>query len=115
MNIKKLLLLCISALCFSAVVAKTSSQKVETDIPTSWNNLDTLFVQQDIDQKWWLGFGDATLNSLVDICIANNYNLAEAAYRVDAAKASMRKAEGGYYPSINISAAYDEWPTEFSL
>ena len=107
MNIKKLLLLCISALCFSAVVAKTSSQKVETDIPTSWNNLDTLFVQQDIDQKWWLGFGDATLNSLVDICIANNYNLAEAAYRVDAAKASMRKAEGGYYPSINISAAYD--------
>lgn len=107
MNIKKLLLLCISALCFSAVVAKTSSQKVETDIPTSWNNLDTLFVQQDIDQKWWLGFGDATLNSLVDICIANNYDLAEAAYRVDAAKASMRKAEGGYYPSINISAAYD--------
>ena len=104
---KKLLLLCISALCFSAAQAKTSSQKIETDIPTSWNNLDTLFVQQDIDQKWWLGFGDATLNSLVDICIANNYDLAEAAYRVDAAKASMRKAEGGYYPSINISAAYD--------
>ena len=104
---KKLLLLCISALCFSAIQAKTSTQKVEVDIPTSWNNLDTLFIQQDIDQKWWLGFGDATLNSLVDICIANNYNLAEAAYRVDAAKASMRKAEGGYYPSINISAAYD--------
>ena len=104
---KKLLLLCISVLCFSAAQAKTSSQKIETDIPTSWNNLDTLFIQQDIDQKWWLGFGDATLNSLVDICIANNYDLAQAAYRVDAAKASMRKAEGGYYPSINISAAYD--------
>ena len=107
MNIKKLFLLCISVLCFSILQAKTSSQKVETYIPTSWNNLDTLFVQQDIEQKWWLGFGDATLNSLVDICIANNYDLAEAAYRVDAAKASMRKAEGGYYPSINISAAYD--------
>jgi NodT family efflux transporter outer membrane factor (OMF) lipoprotein len=107
MNIKKLLLLCISALCFSTMIAKTSSQKVETDIPTSWNNLDTLFVQQDIDQKWWIGFGDATLNSLVDICIANNYDLAEAAYRVDAAKAAMRKAEGGYYPSINLTAAYD--------
>ena len=107
MNIKKLFLLCISVLCFSTLLAKTSSQKVETYIPTSWNNLDTLFVQQDIEQKWWLGFGDATLNSLVDICIANNYDLAEAAYRVDAAKASMRKAEGGYYPSINISAAYD--------
>ena len=107
MNIKKLLLLCISALCFSTMIAKTSSQKVEADIPTSWNNLDTLFVQQDIDQKWWIGFGDATLNSLVDICIANNYDLAEAAYRVDAAKAAMRKAEGGYYPSINLTAAYD--------
>ena len=107
MNIKKLLLLCISALCFSTVVAKTSSQKVENYIPTSWNNLDTLFVQQDIDQKWWIGFGDATLNSLVDICQASNYDLAQAAYRVDAAKALMRKAEGGYYPSLNLTAAYD--------
>ena len=107
MNIKKLLLLCISVLSFAIVMAKTNSQKVETDIPTSWNNLDTLFIQQDIDQKWWTGFNDATLNSLVEICISNNYDLAQAAYRVDAAKASMRKAEGGYYPSISIGAAYD--------
>ena len=104
---KKFFLLIISVLVSAIAIAKTSSQKVETDIPTSWNNLDTLFVQQDIDQKWWLGFGDATLNSLVDICIANNYDLAEAAYRVDVAKAAMRKAEGGYYPSINLTAAYD--------
>ena len=105
---KKLFLLTISALVATAMMAKTNSQRLETEIPTSWNNLDTLFVQQDnIDKKWWVGFNDATLNSLVDICISNNYDLAEAAYRVDAAKASMRKAEGGYYPSISIGAAYD--------
>jgi NodT family efflux transporter outer membrane factor (OMF) lipoprotein len=105
---KKLLLLTISALVATAMMAKTNSQRLETEIPTSWNNLDTLFVQQDnIDKKWWVGFNDATLNSLVDNCISNNYDLAEAAYRVDAAKASMRKAEGGYYPSISIGAAYD--------
>ena len=105
---KKLFLLTISALVATAMMAKTNSQRLETEIPTSWNNLDTLFVQQDnIDKKWWAGFNDATLNSLVDICISNNYDLAQAAYRVDAAKASMRKAEGGYYPSISIGAAYD--------
>jgi NodT family efflux transporter outer membrane factor (OMF) lipoprotein len=105
---KKLFLLTISALVSVIAIAKTNSQRLETEIPTSWNNLDTLFVQQDnIDKKWWAGFNDATLNSLVDICISNNYDLAEAAYRVDAAKASMRKAEGGYYPSISIGAAYD--------
>ena len=105
---KKLFLLIISALVATTMMAKTNSQRLETEIPTSWNNLDTLFVQQDnIDKKWWAGFNDATLNSLVDICISNNYDLAEAAYRVDAAKASMRKAEGGYYPSISIGAAYD--------
>ena len=105
---KKLFLLTISVLVATAMMAKTNSQRLETEIPTSWNNLDTLFVQQDnIDKKWWAGFNDATLNSLVDICISNNYDLAEAAYRVDAAKASMRKAEGGYYPSISIGAAYD--------
>ena len=105
---KKLFLLIISVLVATTMMAKTNSQRLETEIPTSWNNLDTLFVQQDnIDKKWWAGFNDATLNSLVDICISNNYDLAEAAYRVDAAKASMRKAEGGYYPSISIGAAYD--------
>ena len=105
---KKLFLLTISALVATVMMAKTNSQRLETEIPTSWNNLDTLFVQQDnIDKKWWAGFNDATLNSLVDICISNNYDLAEAAYRVDAAKASMRQAEGGYYPSISIGAAYD--------
>ena len=105
---KKLFLLTISALVSVIAIAKTNSQRLETEIPTSWNNLDTLFVQQDnIDKKWWAGFNDATLNSLVDICISNNYDLAQAAYRVDAAKASMRKAEGGYYPSISIGAAYD--------
>lgn len=105
---KKLFLLTISALVSVIAIAKTNSQRLETEIPTSWNNLETLFVQQDnIDKKWWAGFNDATLNSLVDICISNNYDLAEAAYRVDAAKASMRKAEGGYYPSISIGAAYD--------
>ena len=108
MKAKKLLFLSISMLLSFAAVAKTNTQKIETTIPTSWNNLDTLFIQQDnIDKKWWTGFNDQTLNSLLDICIANNYDLAEAAYRVDAAKAAMRKAEGGYYPSINLSAAYD--------
>jgi NodT family efflux transporter outer membrane factor (OMF) lipoprotein len=105
---RKLFLLIISALVSTIAIAKTSSQKIETSIPTSWNNLDTLFIQQDnIDKQWWTGFGDATLNSLLDICIANNYDLAQAAYRVDAAKALMRKAEGGYYPSLNLTAAYD--------
>lgn len=105
---KKLFLLIISALVSIVAIAKTNSQRLEAEIPTSWNNLDTLFIQQDnIDKKWWTGFNDATLNSLVDICISNNYDLAQAAYRVDAAKASMRKAEGGYYPSISIGAAYD--------
>ena len=108
MKAKKLLLLSISMLVSFVAVAKTNTQKIETTIPTSWNNLDTLFIQQDnIDKKWWTGFNDPTLNALLDICIANNYDLAEAAYRVDAAKAAMRKAEGGYYPSINIAAAYD--------
>lgn len=105
---RKLFLLIISALVSTIAIAKTSSQKIETSIPTSWNNLDTLFIQQDnIDKQWWTGFNDATLNSLLDICIANNYDLAQAAYRVDAAKALMRKAEGGYYPSLNLTAAYD--------
>ncbi len=93
-----------------AVNAKSESARIsEQSIPTAWNNeVDTLFMyQQPLEQQWWLRFEDATLNQLVDDVLNNNYDLKQAAYRVAQAKAAMRVAQGGFYPTVNLNAAYD--------
>ncbi len=94
----------------SMAVAKTQTvQLPEAALPTSWNSgADTIFLyQQPLETKWWLRFNDATLNGLVDTVLQHNYDLKQAAYRVAQAKAAMRVAQGGFYPSINLNAAYD--------
>lgn len=94
----------------SIVSAKPKSARMdEPSIPTTWNNeVDTLFLyQQPLEQQWWLRFNDTTLNQLVDEVLKNNYDLKQAAYRVAQAKAAMRVAQGGFYPTINLNAAYD--------
>lgn len=94
----------------SVAVAKTQSvQWQEEALPTSWNSgADTIFLyQQPIEQQWWTRFNDTTLNGLVDAVLQNNYDLKQAAYRVAQAKAAMRVAQGGFYPTINLNAAYD--------
>lgn len=94
----------------SVVSAKPKSARMdEPSIPTAWNTeVDTLFLyQQPLEQQWWLRFNDTTLNQLVDEVLKNNYDLKQAAYRVAQAKAAMRVAQGGFYPTINLNAAYD--------
>ena len=63
--------------------------------------------QQPLQQQWWLRFNDAKLNELVETVLQNNYDLKQAAYRVDQAKAAMRVAQGGFYPTINVNAGYN--------
>lgn len=98
--------------CFvlgSTLFAKPKSERLSVDaLSANWNNTsDSLFLyQQPLEQQWWLRFNDATLNGLVDEVLANNYDLKQAAYRVAQAKAAMRVAQGGFYPTIQLNAGY---------
>lgn len=90
--------------------AKPKTERLDVEqLTTTWNNAsDSLFLyQQPLEQKWWFRFNDATLNGLVDKVLQNNYDLKEAAYRVAQAKAAMRVAQGGFYPTINVNAGYN--------
>lgn len=105
----------LAAVCLLGVLcaplhAKPKTERLEVEsVSSAWNVLpDSLFLyQQPLEQKWWLRFNDATLNALVDEVLQANYDLKQAAYRVEQAKAAMRVAQGGFYPTINVTAGYD--------
>lgn len=93
-----------------AIHAKPKSARMdEQSVPTSWKTeVDTLFLyQQPLEQQWWLRFNDPMLTKLVDEVLQNNFDLKQAAYRVAQAKAAMRVAQGGFYPSLNLNAGYN--------
>ena len=95
--------------CYIANAKPESTRIDEQSIPSAWNaEVDTLFLyQQPLEQKWWLRFNDPILTKMVEGALQNNFDLKQAAYRVAQAKAAMRVAQGGYYPTINLNAGYN--------
>lgn len=60
----------------------------------------------DADQRWWLGFGDPLLDSLLDDARNRNFSVQAAAARIEEARAFRRLAEAGGAPSVgSLSAA----------
>lgn len=55
--------------------------------------------------NWWHAFNDPTLNRLVDEALIANLDIAEAAARVDEARAMARVAGASRFPSVNGSAS----------
>lgn len=55
-------------------------------------------------EKWWLQFGDAQLNALIDEAIAHNPSLDAAAARIKLAQAYVGTTRSALYPQINGSA-----------
>ncbi len=60
------------------------------------------------DTRWWTALGDATLDSLVDVGLRNNYDMAMAARRIGIARAATGSARAAYFPTIGISASYNK-------
>ncbi|MED9996525.1 MAG: efflux transporter outer membrane subunit [Paludibacteraceae bacterium] len=109
-TIRLLMTVCVLVTACFSLHAKAKTERLDIEsVSSAWNVIpDSLFLyQQPLEQQWWLRFNDATLNTLVDEVLKNNYDLKQAAYRVDQAKAAMRVAQGGFYPTININAGYD--------
>lgn len=79
---------------------------LENPIPNRWTN-DSLFTQQlPVEDKWWTGFNDPTLDSLMRAGMQNNSNVLIAAQRIIAAKAQMKSAYGGLFPNIGLNAGW---------
>ncbi|MGL5785721.1 MAG: efflux transporter outer membrane subunit [Bacteroidales bacterium] len=92
----------------SSLYAKNPIRKyLENPMPGSWTN-DSLFSQQlPIEDNWWEGFEDQTLDSLMQTAMQNNSNVLIAAQRIITAKAQMKSAYGGLFPNIGLNAGWN--------
>jgi NodT family efflux transporter outer membrane factor (OMF) lipoprotein len=61
----------------------------------------------DGDLRWWTRFGDPALAGWVERALATNLDLAEAATRVDEARAALRAAQGARGPQVAAEARLD--------
>jgi multidrug efflux system outer membrane protein len=58
--------------------------------------------------KWFEIFNDSTLTELISVALKNNYNLANAALRIEQARASYGMAKADLWPSFGYSGS-GEW------
>jgi len=58
-------------------------------------------------ERWWEGFGDPTLNALIDRAVAGNYDLKAANANLLAARAARDAVGARQYPTLDANASLD--------
>ncbi len=58
--------------------------------------------------RWWNGFDDPILNSLVERAVRANYDLRLAESRIRQARATQGTASAGLWPTLNAGASYTQ-------
>lgn len=91
---------------FTTLLYAEEPQKVH--VPATWTFISDQEQQLPSDDDWWKEFNDPTLDSLIQMSIDNNFNLAVALDRINIAKQNVRQAQAGYYPQFNLSAGWNK-------
>jgi multidrug efflux system outer membrane protein len=108
-NIKYLFLLYFSAFLAGCSVWP-AYERPKAELPAAWSGApvqgqgpSTL----SVGERWWMLYGDSTLNALVDEAFEHNRDLALAAARVDEARALLRVADSLAMPAVDATAQRD--------
>lgn len=90
---------------------------LDVPVPEQWQPSDTFGMPPEAppimdipggDDKWWATFADPLLDSLINLGVERNYNLAIAMRRMEMARASVKGAQAGWWPSINLDAGWSK-------
>lgn len=94
----------VAAICVSAcsTLPPPVSEPAIT-IPAEWAGAETATASPDL-ARYWTRFEDALLTDLVESAIAQNRDLTIGIARLDQARAGLRTARAGYFPTISGSA-----------
>lgn len=75
-------------------------------IPGEWIYSDDFTSIAADNGKWWRRFNDATLDTLVDLGLRNNFDIAAAMRRMEIARGNMAIARSRYFPTVGVSAGW---------
>lgn len=76
------------------------------DMPLQWRYTETFDQTIPTSDTWWKSFGDAILDSLISVGIANNYDVLSAQRRINIARQNLRQARSAYFPTLTASGAW---------
>jgi NodT family efflux transporter outer membrane factor (OMF) lipoprotein len=82
--------------------------KPDVEVPAQWKEAGDWVVAQPKDEvpkgKWWEAFGDPVLNGLMEQVSVSNQTLKAAEARYLQARAAVRSARSGFFPTVGASA-----------
>ncbi len=85
---------------------KNQTIKDSTNKNTADSTFNSMVYNQNdslkLADKWWLIFGDDTLNQLIETAFNNNPGLKTSAFRIMEARGMINNARANYYPVITI-------------
>ena len=104
----------IAAACAAALLAgcaNTPYQQPALNLPAQWQHASEGQTQTAADatygDRWWTAFGDEQLNTLIDLALQRNNNLAAAAYTVRNAQLEAGNAAGDRLPTPSAGLNYN--------
>lgn len=110
-NVRRLGLLAIlvttgSSLAYSADDSLTES--VQRGILRMWNYQSDYSTEIPTETDWWKSFNDPLLDSIINVAVNNNYNVAIAAKRIRIAYNTVKSAQSALYPALNLNAGWSK-------
>jgi multidrug efflux system outer membrane protein len=75
----------------------------EVDAPAAWR-VEYQEATEVANTRWWQGFGDSTLDQLVDSAVRANLDVQIAAARVDQFLGALRTTRSQFYPQFDYGA-----------
>lgn len=92
--------LCLFLLGGCAVGPDYHPPKLATELPQAWHTPLPHGGESDALAQWWRQFDDPLLTVLIENAEANNPTVAGAIASVQEARATLRGAQSGYFPSL---------------
>jgi NodT family efflux transporter outer membrane factor (OMF) lipoprotein len=92
-------------------VAGCAHRAPEMDSPAESENSFSYSGAGEITDRWWTEFDDPILNHLVKKSLRGNLSIRQSYNRLDEARAQLRQAESGLFPSLDVSGDASESKT----
>lgn len=99
----------LSAVASVCVYGQDDSRYLNHRIANAWSvdsAVPATTSQEATNIAWWKTFGDALLDSLMELGEKGNYNAAMAARRIDIARAQVRSARAAFFPQLDLNLGW---------
>lgn len=87
---------------------RDASNYLDSEVAGQWQSYSGESQSNELPEaKWWKRFDDPLLDSLIEVGMQRNYNLAMATRRIRMAQDAVGSARASYFPNLSLGVGYD--------